>query len=134
MEPILSLCGFRCDLCLAYKPNIEAHPENRQVLSDGWYTYFSFRLSPEEIYCEGCSAETPTTLDRDCPVRPCVIGHELANCAACDDYICETLTERLINFDEIQAKFDAPIPEGDRQRFILPYENTQRLRNLQEEK
>jgi len=58
MEPKLSLCGFRCDLCLAYKPNIEAVPENRQVLSDGWHEYFGFRLSPEAIYCEGCSAES----------------------------------------------------------------------------
>ncbi len=37
MEPILTRCGYRCDLCLAYKPNVVAHPANRQKLSDGWY-------------------------------------------------------------------------------------------------
>jgi len=30
MEPILTRCGYRCDLCLAYRPNIDANPENRQ--------------------------------------------------------------------------------------------------------
>lgn len=134
MKHTLSLCGFRCDLCLAYKPNIEAHPENRQVLSDGWHTYFGFRLPPEEIYCEGCLAEASETLDRNCPVRPCVIEHGFNNCADCEDYICEKLTERLIDFDEIQAEFDHPIPKRDRQRFLLPYENAQRLRDLRQKK
>jgi hypothetical protein len=132
MKPKLSLCGFRCDLCLAYKPNIETHPENRQLLSNGWHTYFGFRLPAEEIFCEGCSAESPTTLDRDCPVRPCVIVHDLPNCAYCEDYICEILTQRLVNFDDIQVECDAPIPEADRQCFILPYENEDRLRNLRQ--
>ena len=134
MKPKLSLCGFRCDLCLAYKPNIEPHPENRQLLSDGWHTYFGFRLPPEEIFCEGCSAESTTTLDRDCPVRPCVIAHDLPNCAHCGEPICDTLTQRLVRFEEIQAERDAPIPEADRRRFILPYENADRLRKLRQQK
>jgi hypothetical protein len=31
----LKKCGYRYDLCLAYKPNLEKHPENKQILSDG---------------------------------------------------------------------------------------------------
>lgn len=130
MEPKLSLCGFRCDLCLAYNPNIEAQPENRQILSDGWYKYFGFRMPPEEITCEGCSAESNQTLDRDCPVRPCVIDHGLENCAACENYICDKLTERLIDFESFQTEYGRSICEIDRQRFILPYENAVRLREL----
>lgn len=130
MEPVLSLCGFRCDLCLAYQPNIEAHPENRQILSDGWHKYFGFRLPPEEIFCEGCSAESGPTLDRDCPVRPCAVARGVENCARCQSYICETLTERLIHFEDFQSKFQDPIPDNDRRRFLLPYENAQRLEIL----
>jgi hypothetical protein len=40
MEEILSRCGYRCDLCLAYRPNVEKNPSNQQVLSDGWFKYF----------------------------------------------------------------------------------------------
>jgi len=132
MDLMLSLCGFRCDLCLAYKPNIEAHPENRQVLSDGWHKYFGFRLPPEDIYCEGCSADSQKTLDRDCPVRPCVIQRGLSNCGVCEENICGKLTERLVDFAEIQAGFEQPIPDSDRKRFILPYENAQRLREIRD--
>jgi hypothetical protein len=43
MEPILTRCGYRCDLCLAYKPNVAENPSNQQKLSDGWFKYFGFR-------------------------------------------------------------------------------------------
>ena len=133
MDIKLSQCGFRCDLCLAYKPNIEAQPENRERLSDGWHTYFGFRIPPEDIFCAGCSSEGEPTLDKDCPVRPCVTGHDFQHCAQCEQYICDKLTQRLITFEEIQAKFNQPIPETDRQLFIFPYENAQRLEQLRQE-
>lgn len=130
MEAKLSLCGFRCDLCLAYQPNIEAHPENQQLLSDGWQTYFGFRLQPDQIVCAGCSHEGSVTLDSDCPVRPCVIdrGHE--TCAACEDFGCEKLVERLIRYEDMVVRHGKPIPNDDRQRFIFPYENAERLEKL----
>ena len=31
MSEILSRCGYRCDMCLAYRANIQAHPENAQL-------------------------------------------------------------------------------------------------------
>ena len=127
MEPILSYCGMRCDLCLAYLPNVTAHPENRQSLSDGWHQYFGFHIPPEEIHCHGCRSTAKETLDKDCPVRPCAIERELEHCAQCDDYSCDRLRERLVDFEEIQREHEQPIPPADRQRFILPYENAQRL-------
>lgn len=132
MQAKLSKCGFRCDLCLAYRPNIELHPENRKKLSDGWHTYFGFRIPPEDIFCAGCSAEGEPILDKECPVRPCVVERDLPNCASCDQYICHKLTQRLITFDEIQAKFSQAIPAADRQQFIFPYENAQRLEQLRQ--
>jgi len=126
MEPILTRCGFRCDLCLAYRPNITAHPENRQKLSDGWFKYFGFRLPPSEICCDGCMADNPP-LDEHCRVRPCVIAKGLDNCATCDQYICDKLADRLVNYDQVKARLGAEIPDDDRRCFIKPYENEQRL-------
>jgi hypothetical protein len=51
MEEILTRCGYRCDLCLAYRPNVEADPANQQTLSDGWHKYFGFRIPAEQIIC-----------------------------------------------------------------------------------
>jgi len=131
MEIILSRCGFRCDECLAYRPNIEREPANRQALSDGWHRYFGFRIPPERIACDGCMADHPT-LDSDCPVRPCAIARGVGNCAQCGEYICGRLTERLIAFEDIQARTGADIPAEDRARFIEPYENRRRLDALRQ--
>lgn len=32
MEPIITRCGYRCDLCLAYKPNVVEKPDVFNVI------------------------------------------------------------------------------------------------------
>ena len=130
MEEILTRCGYRCDLCLAYRPNVEANPSNRQVLSDGWHKCFGFRIPADQIVCDGCMADDPKLIDQACPVRPCVIERGLANCSECDDYGCEKLGERLVVYEEVVERVGKPIPQEDRARFIAPYENKVRLEEL----
>jgi len=130
MKAIISCCGMRCDLCLAFHPNVEAHPENKKIISDGWHTYFGFRIPPEKTLCDGCYSGGGPTKDDECPVHPCVSSRGLRNCAECDEYICEKLNQILVTFESIQEKFDGPIPETDRQLFIFPYENKNRLAAL----
>jgi len=127
MEPILTRCGYRCDLCQAYKPNVEADPSAQQKMSDGWFKYFGFRIPPEEILCDGCMEVNPRLLDKDCPVRPCVLEIGLENCAYCEDYICEKLADRIVTLESIKDRLKTEIPEEDYFFFIRPYENKQRL-------
>jgi hypothetical protein len=127
MPGILARCGYRCDLCLAYRPNIEACPSNQQTLSDGWHKYFGFRIAPEEIVCDGCRAEGLRMIDSTCPVRPCVIGRALSDCSECPDFGCERLAERLVVFEDVAGRITGTIPDEDRTRFITPYENKRRL-------
>ncbi len=130
MEPILTRCGYRCDLCLAYQPNIENNPSNRKKLSDGWFKYFGFRIPEDRIYCEGCMEKNPKLIDAECPVRPCVIAKGLENCAPCGDYICKRLKQRIVTYEEIKQKAGTEIPEDDYSSFIRPYENLIRLEEL----
>ena len=134
MDPILTRCGYRCDLCLAYRPNVEKNPANQQKLSDGWFKYFGFRIPPESIICDGCLAENPKLIDKACPVRPCVIERGLENCAQCEDYACDKLAQRLVVREDIQQKAGGPITEDDYQCFIRPYENKLRLEAIRASK
>ena len=127
MGEMLTRCGYRCDLCLAYRPNVEANPANQQTLSDGWHKYFGFWIPAEAIICDGCMAENPRLIDKTCPVRPCVIDKGIANCSECQDYPCDKLSDRLVVYEELAAKHACPIPPEDRARFITPYENKERL-------
>lgn len=127
MDQVLARCGYHCDRCLAYRANVETNPSNRQVLSDGWHKYFGFRIPPQQINCDGCMSENGCLIDTSCPVRPCVIGRGLENCAHCAEYGCEKLKLRTVVFEAIAASLDWPIPDADRARFIAPYENKARL-------
>lgn len=130
MDPVLSHCGYRCDLCLAYKPNVERDPSNRQKLSDGWFKYFGFRIQPENIICDGCMVDSPQMIDQSCPVRPCVLSRGLENCSQCDEYSCERLNERLVVYEAVRDRIGVEIPEDDFQCFIRPFENKRRLEAL----
>jgi hypothetical protein len=130
MQPIVARCGYRCDLCMAYRPNVEANPANPQTLSDGWFKYFGFRLLPEQIICDGCMAESLERIDQECPVRPCATVRGLDNCAHCEEYVCDRLRERLVVYEEVRQRAGGEIPAEDRQRFIEPYENKARLDKL----
>ncbi len=134
MEPILTRCGYRCDLCLAYKLNVEKNPENRQKLIDGIHKYYGFTLSESESCCDGCMADNPKLIDQNCPVRPCVIEKGLDNCSQCENYVCEKLKQRLVIYDEIKQRMSEEIPENDYIRFINPYENKRRLDALRASK
>ena len=134
MNPTLTRCGYRCDLCLAYKPNVAQNPANQQKLSDGWHKYFGFRIPAPEICCDGCmTGDDPKLIDQSCPVRPCVIEKGLDNCAQCEEYVCEKLAERLVVYEEVRDRVGIEISEDDRLCFIGPYENKRRLDALSSE-
>ena len=127
MEAILTRCGYRCDMCLFYKPNVAKNPPEPQKLSDGFFKYFGFRLPLEPVICDGCMSENPRLIDTECPVRPCVIEKGLDNCARCEEYICDRLKQRLVVFEELEARIGSEIPQDDYVSFIKPYENKERL-------
>ena len=121
-KPVLACCGFRCDLCLAYQPNFEANPTNRDIKTEGWLNYFDIHIPPEEIHCLGCLPEEPS-MDSSCPVRPCVISRGYNTCAQCGEYICLHMAEPIVICSEIQQQIGEDIPLEDYFLFILPYEN-----------
>ena len=132
MDTIPARCGYRCDLCPAFKDNVRG-PEHQQWVSDGWYKYYGFRIPPDRICCDGCWAEDstyPNRIDTDCPVRPCVIEKGLESCAQCNEYICEKLRQRLVDGKGILAKAEQPIPPEEFNAFVRAYDNRRRLEQI----
>ena len=129
MAKILSRCGFRCDLCPAYAPNVDRLID-RQFVSDGWFRYFGFRLPPEEIHCPGCVGQNQT-LDKDCQIRPCVIAKGLENCASCEDFDCEKMKTRVDAAASIREKFPK-MPKRDYELLIRPFEGRKHLLRLRQ--
>lgn len=132
VDPELTCCGFRCDLCQAYKKNIHEHDQT-SLLSDKWHEYFGFRIPADQISCDGCLSSDPETselIDKACPVRPCVINKQIPNCAYCEEFPCDKLQSRFVIFEEKEKELNRPIPEADYLIAIKPYENHKRLHEL----
>jgi len=135
MKERISFCGYRCEICPAYKDNV-ASDQDRQEVSDGWFKYYGFRIPADEIYCDRCRAEdssNPRRIDPECEVRACALQRGLPNCAHCDDIMCEKLSKKMIDAEKIAESVGEPIPREDSDRFVKPYDSAKILADLRRE-
>ena len=128
MELIISKCGYRCDLCPAYKTNLKSDADKQQMC-DAWAKYFGSEIPPEVItVCEGCLEAGG---DPSCTVRPCAIEKNLDNCAHCEQFACDKLKPK-INFVEEKLKDGVDVPKEDHEYFIKPFLGKEYLLKIRE--
>ena len=135
MTQDISCCGYRCKICPIYKENTK-DKNNQQKVSDGFFKYYGFRIQPEDLYCDGClpeNCDNPRRVDTECPVRPCVIEKGIPNCAHCDQYICDKLSQRIVNPDEIAQKAGGKMSDEDFDMFVMPYNNKKVLDKIRQD-
>jgi predicted transcriptional regulator YdeE len=114
---IIARCGNACHLCSAYAANVHSD-EDKQKVSDVWEKYFGFFVPPEMIYCAGC-IDSFEPGDKDCPVRPCAMQKDLANCGYCQDFPCDRLKTRVQPPEKLAELFSKMPPE-DYDKFVKP--------------
>ncbi len=131
----LSCCGYKCKDCTAYRENITSK-DWQQMVSDGWFKIYGFRIPAEQCFCDGClteNCENPRRIDTECPVRSCVLAKGIPNCAYCNEYICIKLSKKIVNPKEVIKKCKEPISKEEYERFIKPYDNKTRLDEIRKE-
>ena len=117
MKPIISKCGYRCDLCPVYEANFKLDPD-KQKMCDAWTKYLGSSVEPDAIeICQGCQKGGG---DPDCVVRKCAQEKFHINCAYCDDFDCEKLKSKM---DLVANSVKDPdnIPKEDYDRYIGPF-------------
>ena len=132
---IVGRCGFRCDLCPAYKDNTET-PAERERASTGWSGYFGVKVPPEKIQCRGCLADESAGFefhDPNCPIRPCAAERGLETCASCTEYPCDKLEPRLAGFEERARRAWGEIPQEEYDAFFAPYDARKHLDEIKGE-
>ncbi|MHC4478205.1 MAG: DUF3795 domain-containing protein [Planctomycetota bacterium] len=129
-EPIVSKCGYRCDLCPAHESNLKSEAD-KKTMCDAWNKYLGGNIEPEAIsVCGGCQAEGKQG-DESCPVRPCAIGRGVETCAHCEEFACEKVKSKM-NFVEESVKDVSNIPQSDFKKFIEPFFGGRHLSEIRE--
>ena len=89
---MIAYCGLNCSGCDAYAATQEASQIKREDTARKWSKRYQARIQPEQINCEGCKSEgTQFFYCHVCEIRRCCISKNVDHCAACEQYICETL-------------------------------------------
>ena len=128
MEEYLSYCGYRCDQCPGYHGNIESDEDRRQVQAD-WVKYYDYKAELEDVECGGCGADTGDG-NPNCKVRPCAIEKNVATCAGCGEFACETIQKQMDAIKPIAEKHRDSMPAEDYERYIAPFESEARMKDL----
>jgi len=108
MSSILGACGLNCSECIGYKATQSNDPEAIAKVSAQWSKYFNTEIKPEIVYCDGCMTKgsRKSGFCFKCEVRKCVVSKSIPNCAYCDDYACEILTEFFKEAPCIQGRLN----------------------------
>ena len=123
----MSMCGFDCNQCKAFAPNILKNDE-REQLSVMWKKYYDLDFKADEMYCDGCRSDKPDAkrISDNCLVRSCVIEKGLEHCGECEDYPCEDYTHGLC-MEEAKQKFGEHFSADEYTKYLAAYDNKTRL-------
>ena len=109
MADFFGICGINCSQCDAYIATQNDDNQLRKKLADEASKTLGKEIKLEEINCDGCINEgRHISYCAQCQIRKCGMEKQVLNCAYCDDYACEVLTnffdmapQAKSNLDEI---------------------------------
>jgi len=101
MEKMIAFCGLTCTECPAFLATQNDDDTERKKTAEIWSEQYGMALKAEDINCDGCLSDTGKLVGHCnvCKIRKCGQEKSLANCAHCDEYACE----KLSNFFTVAA-------------------------------
>lgn len=89
---MIAYCGLDCSKCEAYLATRENSATKRQATAQKWSQIYQHDITPEQINCTGCkSGGAKFFYCNTCEIRRCCTSKGVEHCAACENYICDTL-------------------------------------------
>ena len=108
MEKMISFCGLTCTDCPAFIATQKDDDEEREKVAVMWSEQFKADLKPEDINCEGCLVDSENLFShcKVCEIRKCGKEKKVENCAYCDEYACDKLSDIFKAVPEAKATLD----------------------------
>lgn len=94
MEKMIAFCGLICTECPALLATENDDDDARRKTAEMWSKQYGMDLKLEDIDCDGCLTNAGRLFGHCnvCEIRKCGQEKDLENCAHCDEYACEKLS------------------------------------------
>jgi hypothetical protein len=91
---MIAYCGIDCSKCEGYLATQADSDSKRSAVAQKWSALYKAEIKSDQINCDGCKSEGRKFFycDNLCELRRCCISKGFENCAACDEYVCITLS------------------------------------------
>ena len=108
MKEMIAICGIPCHECGALIATKNNDDGKRKEVAEEWAKLYNPDIKPEDIYCDGCLSEGGHLFSHCnvCEIRKCGREKGVVNCAHCDEYACEKLTEFFKMVPDAQKTLD----------------------------
>jgi len=105
---MLSMCGLDCAACPAFIAHKTDDDALRVKTAAEWSKQFNADLKPADINCVGCLKTRGVQIAHcaECEIRKCGLAHKVKNCAMCDDFPCQKISQFLANVPPAKANLE----------------------------
>lgn len=109
MEKKIGFCGIVCTECKAYLATQHNSNAERKKVAQEWSKQYHKEFKPEEINCDGCTSDGKRHIGycQICEIRTCGRQKNINNCASCNEYPCEKLTQFFTMAPDAKQTLDA---------------------------
>jgi hypothetical protein len=105
---MIACCGLDCSKCPAFIATRENDDGKREETAREWSGLYKSEITPDQINCDGCRMDGKKfNFCGKCDIRKCCYAKGVKNCAACDDYICDKLSEFIKHAPEAGRALEA---------------------------
>jgi len=108
MSEMIGFCGLICTYCPTYIATQNNDQKEREKVAEEWSRLFKSEIKPQDINCDSCVSDSGKTFTycSICLIRKCGKEKGVINCAYCNDYPCNILTEWFTRVPESKVTLE----------------------------
>ena len=103
---MVAVCGTVCSECHAFLATQK--DDDAERIAELWSKQYNADIKPEDINCDGCISEGKRLFlyCNICEIRKCGREKNIENCAFCNEYACDKLTQFFPMAPEAKTTLD----------------------------